>query len=135
MCLGLTIINGYFFAFLNYKFFHFNSSGNNIDMLPRSEQFFLSVIIAPILETFIAQFILFKILRLKITHQPLLIVLGSLFFASMHYYNWLYMVVTFFIGLIINYYYLEIQKISKYSFLLTVLLHSLYNLYGYLFIS
>ncbi len=134
MCLAIAITNGYFFDFLNDKFFHLSNTGNDINKMSRNEQFLIAVIIAPLIETLVAQFMLVETLRQKITNQKLLILLSSLFFAFMHYYSWLYIVVTFFGGLILNYYYLEIQKISKYSFFLTALLHSLYNLYGFLFV-
>ena len=133
MVFVLILLNSYFFILLNELFFHFPNSGNDLENRPFSEKFLIGVVVAPLLETFFAQYLLIKLLRIKIKNQTYLLLLSSLFFASMHYYNWLYVLVTFFSGLALNYYYLEIEKISKYSFLLTAMVHSLYNLYGLLF--
>ena len=133
-CLFLEIVIFYFLNFLNTNFFHFKSSNYNGYKLSQNELFLIVVIIAPIIETYIAQFALMKFLKIYITNQIYLLIIASTFFGIMHNYNWLYMLVTFFLGLILNYYYLEVQKISKYSFFLTALLHSLYNLYGFLFV-
>ena len=136
--LAIAIINGYFFNYINNKYFHFSSSGNNLNDFSFTSQFIIIILFAPLIETALLQFIPNEILKYLKIYQPFLLVLiPSLLFSMLHYYNWIYVVMTFGGGLILNYYYIKAQNITKnifYSFLLTALLHSLYNLYGFLFV-
>lgn len=127
----LVIIIQVFFGVLNDTFLHI-STQNPIDKYSWQEKFFLGVILAPIIETFIFQYLPFKVIG-KVIKNPVYIIMGSsLFFAFNHYYNWLYVVVTFFIGLILNCNYYAVQKISKYGFWLTALLHAANNSLAFL---
>jgi hypothetical protein len=55
-------------------------------------------------------------------------------FSQVHWYNWLYVIMTFFGGLILNSFYVKINNNSpKYSYAFTALFHALFNLYGFLF--
>jgi hypothetical protein len=134
-CLTLAILNGYFFDFINNKFFHFTSDENGLSGFSTTSKFIIVVLITPLIETLIFQFIPIEFLKRTKWSKPLfLILVPSLIFSMMHYYHFIYVIMTFVGGIILNYYYLEMQKISKYPFLLTALLHSLYNLYGFLFV-
>lgn len=131
----LTIINGYFFNFLNDNFFHLKRK------MPKdistTEIEFVAIIIAPVIETLLFQVILYYVLAtiLKIKNDIFCTIFMSILFALMHNYHWLYIVTTFFSGVIINIFYISIQKIKpNYSYILTVLIHALYNLYGALFV-
>lgn len=135
ICLLIMIINGYFFNYLNDNYFHYVQDVS-IEDLPRFAQFFLAIIIGPLIETALVQVIPNKILRsLKISNLVILILIPSILFAAAHTYHNLYVAMTFFSGMVLNYFYIESQKMSKYPFLLTALLHALYNLYGFLFVS
>lgn len=135
ICLLIKIINGYFFIYLNDNYFHYVQDVS-IDNLPRFAQFFIAIIIAPLIETLILQVIPNKTLRLlKISNLVILILIPSILFAAAHTYHNLYVAMAFFSGIVLNYFYIESQKISKHPFLLTALLHALYNLYGFLFVS
>ena len=135
VCLALAILNGYFFNFINDKFFHFTSDENGLAHLPIEAKLAIIVFLAPIIETVIFQFIPIEILKnTKLRNPVFLILIPSLIFAGAHWYHFIYIIMAFVGGIILNYYYVETQKISKYSFLLVVLLHSLYNLYGFIFV-
>lgn len=126
VCLVAAIIIQLIFGLINDWFLHI-SNQNPIDNYSFKEKIFLGVILAPFIETFICQYLAFKLIKL-ITKNPIYIIgLASLFFSVNHYYNWLYMVVMFFIGLILNLNYYAIRRISKYAFGLTFLLHAMMN--------
>ncbi|WP_353955292.1 CPBP family intramembrane glutamic endopeptidase [uncultured Chryseobacterium sp.] len=132
----LAVLNGYFFNYINDAYLHFNVNYNKHQNISKNELNFIAICIAPILETLIFQHILYLILKkIKIQNDVICIVVMSVVFSSMHHYNWLYIVMTFFGGLILNNLYVYYYKHNnKYSFILTVFFHSLFNLYGFLFI-
>ena len=112
-----------FFGIIDETFLHI-STENPINKYPFKEKMFLGVILAPILETFICQYLSFRLIKI-FTKNPIFIIgVSSLFFAANHYYNWLYVFIIFFIGIVLSYHYYSIQKISRYAFWLTVLLHA-----------
>ncbi|RNA61518.1 CPBP family intramembrane metalloprotease [Chryseobacterium nematophagum] len=131
----LSVINGYIFLFLNRSYFHLRN--NKIQDLSQIELGFLSLIIAPIIETIIFQFLLYAILNsiFKIKNEYLIIVLMSTAFSLSHTYNWLYMCSTFIGGILLNNFYIKVLKMKNknYAVWLTIFFHFLYNLYGFLF--
>lgn len=135
ICLALSITNGYLFNYINDKFYQYSSNGNGLNDFSKTAKFLIVVLFAPIIETFISQFCPIELMKnFKITNRAILIIIPSFLFSLMHQYHPIYMGMTFFSGLILCYYYLEIQKTTKYSYFLTALLHSLYNLYGFIFV-
>ena len=134
---ALALLNGYFFNYINDTYLHFDVNYNKYQNISKNELNFISVFIAPFLETFIFQYLPYLILTkwIKIRNTVFCIIIMSIIFSSVHYYNWLYIIMTFFGGIILNNLYIYYSKHScKYSFILTVLFHSLFNLYGLLFI-
>jgi membrane protease YdiL (CAAX protease family) len=132
--LFLAIVNGYIFQFLNNDIFHLKNK--TPDDFSQIERIIIIIIIAPILETLIFQHILYLILKkIKIKNDTVCIIIMSLIFSQVHWYNWLYVIMAFFGGLILNSFYATINKRTpKYSYILTVLFHALFNLYGFLFV-
>jgi|GEM_PF-1552546 len=125
-CFVAILIIQFLFGIINDTFLHI-STQNPIDKFSFKEKMIIGVIVAPIIETFIFQYLSFKLIKL-VTKNPIYTIgLASLFFAVNHYYNWFYILVIFFIGIILNYNYYAVQKISKYAFLLTFLLHATNN--------
>ncbi|CAM2888494.1 hypothetical protein DRF59_07770 [Chryseobacterium flavum] len=134
---ALALLNGYFFNYINDTYLHFDVNYNKYQNISKNELIFISVFIAPFLETFIFQHLPYLILTkwIKVSNTVFCIIIMSIIFSSVHYYNWLYIIMTFFGGIILNNLYIYYSKHScKYSFILTVLFHSLFNLYGLLFI-
>jgi uncharacterized protein len=133
LLLVLAILNAYFFNWINEAFFHLQTG--EFEKMPRSELFFFTVIIAPAAETLLVQYLPNRILeKLKVENLFLLIVIPSIIFSLGHLYFWLYAVMTFFSGLILNYYFLWLKKRSEYYLYITMLFHATYNLYGFLFV-
>ena len=133
----LAVLNGYFFNYINDTYFHFDVNYNKSQNISKNELNFIAIFIAPFLETFLFQYLPYLILSkwIRLSNKVFCIIIMSAIFASMHYYHWLYIVMTFFGGIILNNLYIYYNKHAhSYSFILTALFHSLFNLYGFLFI-
>ncbi len=131
-----AILNGYFFNFINDNFIHFENK--KYDDFSKNEMFFISVVFAPVMETIFCQLLLYKFLRvIKIKNDNLNIFIMSFIFSQLHWFHWNYVVMVFFSSLALNYLYVKVFKLKNelIAFILTVLLHSLYNLYGFLFVN
>ena len=133
--LSLSIGNGYLFVFINKEFFQFNIA--EFQNLSPSELILFTIFVAPVIETLFFQFYLFKLLKRSryFRNDTLCIIVMSVIFSQCHWYNWLYVMMTFVGGLILNTYYVSILQSTRHSFFLTMLLHSTYNLYGLLFVE
>ena len=133
----LAIINGYIFNYINNNFVHYSHTDNGgLNNLSKNSLIMLTIFVAPIIETWIFQYTSLIVLKevFKVENDKICILIMSLVFSQFHWYSWLYVVMIFFSGLILNNFYITALRKYKYSFLLTVLLHSIYNLYGFLFV-
>ncbi|KMQ62688.1 hypothetical protein ACM40_10540 [Chryseobacterium sp. BLS98] len=134
---ALAVINGYFFNYINDIYLHFDVNQDKNQNISKNELNFIAIFIAPFIETFAFQYLPYLVLTkwIGIKNNIICIITMSVIFSSMHYYNWLYIVMTFFGGLILNNLYVYYYKHThKYSFILTVFFHALFNLYGFLFV-
>lgn len=132
-----AILNGYFFNYINDSYLHFDVDQNKNPNISKNELNFIAIFAAPFIETLVFQYIPYVVLTkcIRLKNELLCIIVMSIIFSSMHYYNWLYIVMTFFGGLILNNLYVYYYKHSrKYSFILTAIFHVLFNLYGFLFV-
>jgi len=132
----LAISNGYFFSFLSDRFFHLNLNAE-FPGIEKEQVAILAILAAPLIETLIFQFFLYAFLTktCKIKSAVLCVLIMSLIFSQVHWYNWLYVVAIFFGGIILNSFYIIIYKRNNFivAFCLTVLFHTLYNLYATFF--
>ncbi|RVU90935.1 CPBP family intramembrane metalloprotease [Flavobacterium columnare] len=136
--LTIAILNGYIFNFLIkiFELKNLNNSGNDLENFSKFSKFLIIVIVAPFIETLIFQYLPLKVLeRFKIENRFLLIIIPSLIFSLIHPYHYIYILMTFFGGIILNSYYQISKNNNKYYFFLTTLLHSMYNLFGFLFVA
>ncbi len=93
------------------------------------------VVLAPIIETVIFQYIPNEILEgSNLESYFLKIIIPSLLFSLAHIYHPIYMLMTFIAGIMLNKFYIDTKRQTRLFFILTILLHAMYNLYGYLFI-
>lgn len=103
------------------------------DDFSQTQLIVISLIVAPFFETLFFQLIIIEILRSYNLHRMLIVFLSAFLFALAHYYNLTYIVATFFIGLLLSYYYLSMRIYKeKYVFLRVFLLHSCLNLFAFL---
>lgn len=136
LILLLKIVNGYLFTYINNSFFKLENT--IFEKFSESELFFMAVVFAPIIETLIFQLFLFRLLnQIRIKNTLAIIILMSVVFSQAHWYHWLYVVAAFISGLLLNYFYVYILKNKNelIAVLLTIALHSSYNLYGFLFVE
>lgn len=136
LLLLFKITNGYIFSYINNRFFNLENA--IFEKFSENEILFIAVVFAPIFETLIFQFFLYRLLnQIGIKNTLIIIILMSVAFSQAHWYHWLYVVATFISGLILNYFYLYIHKKKNelIAVLLTIALHSSYNLYGFLFVK
>lgn len=135
-CLLYAIVIGHFF---NIGSDYFNIKHETTpNFSSRNEEFLLAVIIAPIIETVIYQLILYKLFEfLNFKQNWHYTIAMSFVFSQFHWYSWIYVLMVFFNSLGLNYFYVKTFKTKGASsaFFLTVMLHSLYNLYGFLFVT
>lgn len=130
------IINAYVFTYINNSFFKLEN--RIFEGLSEKEMFFIAVVLAPITETLIFQLSLYKFLiNTRIKNQSVIIILMSITFSLFHWYHWLYVLAIFVGGLFLNYFYIYVLKNKNelIAVLLTILLHSSYNLFGFLFVE
>lgn len=135
-CFLLAVANGYFFNYLNEKYFHYSSAGNGLTEFSKTAQVLLIVLIAPVVESVLFYLLPHLFLRkIKFTSPILLLLLPALLFSMFHLYHPVYWLMALVGGIIMNWYYLHSSKNPKTSFALLVLLHSAYNVYGLLFVQ
>ncbi len=91
--------------------------------------FILTVVIAPIFETFIFQFLLIEILLTFKLKKEIIIYISAILFAATHNYNFVYFIAIIFSGLIYAAYYLYLKSKNKNALFYVILLHSVSNLF------
>jgi hypothetical protein len=135
--LALAVGNGYVFNEINSLFPEYEVDMKKLFNWSPTEKVLMLIIVAPVAESFLANYFPFYVLRkLKVTNRFLLIVLPSILFGLAHLYHPVYSLMAFFGGLILNGYYLgRIYAKARFAFVQVVMLHSCYNLYGFLFVD
>jgi hypothetical protein len=130
------LINGYVFTYINSRYFKLENA--IFEELSEKEMLLLAVVLAPIIETLIFQLFLYRIInKTRINNTSIIIILMSFVFSQAHWYHWLYVVASFINGLFLNYFYIYTYKKKNelLAVLLTIALHSSYNLFGFLFVE
>lgn len=97
-------------------------------------KFYVLAIIAPFFETIFLNFFPVWILRKYFSNKIFVIFLSSFVFSCLHYYSLIYIIFAFFSGIILNsFLMITLMKNSELkSVLYLILLHSLYNIVGFL---
>lgn len=130
-CLILKISISYFLIHFLVYFKSSIATNNPFKDFSFKFLFFLTIIAAPLIETFFYQLLPYYILKyFKIRKVALRILIPSIMFGASHYYNLQYVIVATIMGSILNYFYLYSVAHRKNAFLWVVILHSLYNLVG-----
>lgn len=125
------IINAYVFTYINHRYFKLENAV--FEKLSENELFYIAVVVSPIIETLLFQLLLYRILiKTGINNTSIIIILMSFAFAQAHWYHWLYVIASFINALFLNYFYVYVlrNKNELIAVLLTIVLHSFYNLYG-----
>lgn len=98
--------------------------------VPNLEMFIIAVIIAPIIESFIFQLGIIRILQdlLKVKNKKLLILISAIIFAAQHWYSPFYILLMIFPGIIYAYTFLIYDDKEYHPYLMIVVIHALNNL-------
>lgn len=133
IALGFNLILSLTFAFIRHKFGYAINS-NLLSFESIKEELLVVVLIAPFAETVIYQYWLVT-LTLFLTERLLkkesiilAIIIPAICFGLSHTYNYFYIINTFLAALSINLFYIIVKQRNQQSFILTVVLHALYNL-------
>jgi hypothetical protein len=122
-CLSIDCLIGY----IDEHYYH-GMVANPIEKESIKIRFFVGCVMAPLLETFLFQYLPFGIFKaLKIKNIFILIVLPALLFGLSHWYSPMYVVATFITGLIFNFLYIYCKKNQLKAFWIVALLHFLCN--------
>lgn len=93
------------------------------------EAFILSVLIGPLLETFLFQYLIIETLCKFKLNNNLIIWISAILFALTHNYNLIYLLAAIFPGILYASYYLYLKKENRKNIFFTIYaLHSLTNL-------
>jgi membrane protease YdiL (CAAX protease family) len=135
LCLLASILNGYFFNYINDQYIHYPGTDNGLERYSELQKFFMVVLVAPLIETALLNLLPNIILtKLKICNAYVLILIPSVLFGLWHCYHPIYMAMTFIDGILLNWYYVYSKKQGWYAYWLVALVHALFNLYGFLFV-
>jgi membrane protease YdiL (CAAX protease family) len=101
------------------------------------QEFLFVVIIGPFVETFLCQYFLINLIisltrfLFKKESNSLAIFISALIFGLGHQYNYMYMAVTFFTGLLYSTFFIIIKYRKQDAFTYTAIVHALYNLFAF----
>jgi ABC-type phosphate transport system permease subunit len=130
LCLSASILNGYFFNYINDQYVHYPDTDNGLGKFSAIQKFFMVVLVAPLIEAALLNLLPNIILtKLKITNEYILVLIPSIVFGLWHYYHLIYIVATFILGILWNGYYVYSKKRGWCAYWLVALVHAVYNLY------
>lgn len=132
LCFQITIA-----VFLNLLDLDFGQENSSLDEYPIFFKIIILILIAPLLETAIFNVLPIKLLQFLFKNKLIIILSASIVFSLIHYYSWVYMLMTYIGGVGLNMFYIltEEKKGGFASFGWTALLHSSYNLIGFILID
>lgn len=121
---------------LSRVFGYFRESDITLLNFPDQEEsmvmlFFSTVILTPLIETFLNQFLPYHLLK-KIKYLSernyLILLISALFFGILHMYSLFYIIFGFLLGIVFMYGYMVRIKSDNKTFYLIAVTHSLFNL-------
>ena len=130
----LALANGYFFNWLN-DYLQYPVGQQDIVKMSKTNKVLLLIVIGPVLETVLFQYLPISIAQRFTKKKWVIIFSSSVVFGLGHLYNPVYFTMAFFGGVICSYLFIYSEERKKSGILFCIVFHSLYNLYGLLFIS
>jgi hypothetical protein len=95
-------------------------------------EFWTAVIVGPLIETFLFQYLIFLILDNFKIGKKWIVLTSALLFALLHNYSFLRIFYAFGGGILYSYAYWLCQIRKEYPFIIIFLIHAFYNLYVFL---
>ncbi len=120
------------FLLIDMEFEEVSLEGFESNEIPRYALILLGVLVAPLIETFFFQFLMYKLADkfFRMMNKKIIFFVSAGLFALTHYYSWFFMLYAFAGGLLFIFYYhkLKIQFGTLYAFAGLFIIHSLFNL-------
>lgn len=126
-----------------FSYGDYSMENSVIDGMSPKGIFILSVVFAPLIETYVLQFLPIELLMAILSKYKCRFVyfvavsLSALLFAATHYFNFIYFFETFLIGIILGFGYMHIcifyKKSSYLAFFAIVFVHSFHNLFAFVY--
>ncbi len=132
-----TLLTIFVSFLINISLEHFNildADLNSPSFFSLTQEIFLTVIVAPLLETFIFQFLFYYIIKIFYKFLGhyfnfIYIIISATLFGLSHKYSIYYQIGTFFFGLIFSYSFIFFKTKFNSPFISVCIVHSLYNLF------
>lgn len=128
VCLGYGVVVS-ITLFFSYVLFPGPKQGT--EFISIGEAFVASVLIAPIVETYLVQHTFLQYSQKWVSRYWPGLVLSSLVFAGLHYYSVPYVIKTLFSGFAYGFFYIQFARIKGYPMWNTALIHAMHNLTGF----
>lgn len=105
-----------------------NSKPESFSGISNTSKFVFLCLIAPLFETYIFQYAIIKWLSLTKMKDWVIVLVSSLLFGLSHFYNLLYIVNTFFAGVVLALSFMLWKNKKVDAFWVTAIVHALHNL-------
>lgn len=107
---------------------NFNSPSENfIEKYSIGWKIALGSIIAPFIETFINQWLVYKLLSRYTSNNNLIIIISAVFFGFLHWYSIGYIIATFLIGIFLMVAFINWEGAGISKYMMTVIIHMIHN--------
>lgn len=128
VCLASSLVSSTFFSIL-FVSFEVKNINNPLDAESIPFKIFTAIIVAPLLETYLFQYLLNKgLIKCRINKFSLLLLIQTVIFTLFHFYSIFYIIEVFWVCGFINFFYLRAKNLTTSYIKYTVLLHASYNL-------
>lgn len=129
------LISNVFFGFFTVFFNKPVPSSSNAILEYNTFQIISSIVIAPLLETAIAQKMIIGFSRTYIKNNLICIAISAVLFGLGHYDSVTKIFQTMFMGFYLGLFYMVLKKKGAHAFYLTALLHGFWNLFAIIIIN
>jgi membrane protease YdiL (CAAX protease family) len=126
---AVKLIVAYLFSRLASEYLGESVMSGFLEFRTETEHFIITVLFAPALETYFFQHLFFEYLS-RYFKSSVIVFVSAFVFSLFHFYNSWYIVYAFFSGLLLSASYC--YRPNAYPFLITLLIHSIYNLCAFL---
>jgi hypothetical protein len=128
----LSITYNIAFSFVLEYFTESGLKADELESIPPFKLLLMATILAPLVETFVFQFLLIEIICFFSKSKMLALVVSTILFALTHAYNLNYILFAFIPGFMLGILYLILKNKQKPAFILVCLAHALSNLYSFI---
>ena len=121
----IKLLYSYAMVYFLDRYFSNGIRAGQFEFTSFAEEFFIAVLAAPVIETYLILYLPFKYLQETI-YSFAIVILSSVLFGLLHHYNEYYQLYSFFSGLIYGFAYYAKLRTGN-SFIIVTAVHMLYN--------